>query len=263
MVEFKEKTIEELRKMASRKKIEGRSKMNKAQLVKALNKISYSKKMKGGMSFIKNNIFNLDDKFSLSNGQQKTYMSQIEDVIKEYKENVEKKKQNQVIMITKPEPKVYAVNNFNGSNQAGRESYIDTIDEMYLNERQQNVPLQWELINIYYDEYNELYDIEIAISKNTDINRHILADLGLMVKKYSPIGMPTIGNRYIFQYNINKENIKIGGASKNEILIISEQFNKSIELRNNKARSNSESEYSKYKYTMDPQIPVKEYLTVE
>ncbi len=36
MVELKEKTVEELRKMTSKKKIEGRSKMNKAQLVRAL-----------------------------------------------------------------------------------------------------------------------------------------------------------------------------------------------------------------------------------
>ncbi len=54
MVELKEKTVEELRKMASKKKIEGRSKMNKAQLVRALQKKSSSKKiirkkMKGGV----------------------------------------------------------------------------------------------------------------------------------------------------------------------------------------------------------------------
>ncbi len=54
MVELKEKTVEELRKMASKKKIEGRSKMNKAQLVRALQKKSLSKKiirkkMKGGV----------------------------------------------------------------------------------------------------------------------------------------------------------------------------------------------------------------------
>ncbi len=50
MVELKEKTVEELRKMASRKKIEGRSKMNKAQLVSALKKCTTTKKrkMKGG-----------------------------------------------------------------------------------------------------------------------------------------------------------------------------------------------------------------------
>ncbi len=50
MVELKEKTVEELRKMASRKKIEGRSKMNKAQLVRALQKCTTIKKrkMKGG-----------------------------------------------------------------------------------------------------------------------------------------------------------------------------------------------------------------------
>ncbi len=53
MIELKEKTVEELRKMASKKKIEGRSKMNKAQLVRALQKKSSSKKiirkkMKGG-----------------------------------------------------------------------------------------------------------------------------------------------------------------------------------------------------------------------
>ncbi len=54
MVELKEKTVEELRKMASRKKIEGRSKMNKAELIKALKKTSSSKKtmkrriMRGG-----------------------------------------------------------------------------------------------------------------------------------------------------------------------------------------------------------------------
>ncbi len=54
MVELKKKTVEELRKMASKKKIEGRSKMNKAQLVRALKKTSSGKKtmkrkkMKGG-----------------------------------------------------------------------------------------------------------------------------------------------------------------------------------------------------------------------
>ncbi len=54
MVELKEKTVEELRKMASRKKIEGRSKMNKAELVRALKKKSTTKKtmkrrkMRGG-----------------------------------------------------------------------------------------------------------------------------------------------------------------------------------------------------------------------
>jgi hypothetical protein len=54
MAELKEKTVEELRKMASRKKIEGRSKMNKAELVRALKKKSSTKKtmkrkkMRGG-----------------------------------------------------------------------------------------------------------------------------------------------------------------------------------------------------------------------
>lgn len=51
MVELKEKTVEELRKMASRKKIEGRSKMNKAQLVRALQKCKTTtekRKIKGG-----------------------------------------------------------------------------------------------------------------------------------------------------------------------------------------------------------------------
>lgn len=48
MVELKDKTVEELRKMASRKKIEGRSKMNKAELVRALKKTTSTKKMKGG-----------------------------------------------------------------------------------------------------------------------------------------------------------------------------------------------------------------------
>jgi hypothetical protein len=54
MVELKEKTVEELRKMASRKKIEGRSKMNKSELVKALKKKTSTKKtikrrkMRGG-----------------------------------------------------------------------------------------------------------------------------------------------------------------------------------------------------------------------
>ena len=46
MVQLKEKTVEELRKMASRKKIEGRSKMNKSQLLRALNK--KMRIMKGG-----------------------------------------------------------------------------------------------------------------------------------------------------------------------------------------------------------------------
>ncbi len=45
MVQLTEKSVEELRKMASKKKIEGRSKMNKAQLVRALSK---KKKMIGG-----------------------------------------------------------------------------------------------------------------------------------------------------------------------------------------------------------------------
>jgi hypothetical protein len=54
MVDLKDKTVEELRKMASRKKIEGRSKMNKAELVRALKKKSTTKKtmkrkkMRGG-----------------------------------------------------------------------------------------------------------------------------------------------------------------------------------------------------------------------
>ncbi len=54
MTELKEKTVEELRKMASRKKIEGRSKMNKTELVRALKKKSSTKKtmkrrkMRGG-----------------------------------------------------------------------------------------------------------------------------------------------------------------------------------------------------------------------
>ncbi len=47
MVQLKEKTLEELKKMASKKKISGRSKMNKAQLVRALSKYT-SKKMVGG-----------------------------------------------------------------------------------------------------------------------------------------------------------------------------------------------------------------------
>ncbi len=45
MVQLTEKSVEELRKMASKKKIKGRSKMNKAQLVRALSK---KKKMIGG-----------------------------------------------------------------------------------------------------------------------------------------------------------------------------------------------------------------------
>ncbi len=56
MVELKDKTVEELRKMASRKKIEGRSKMNKSELVRALKKKTTStkktlkrRKMKGGV----------------------------------------------------------------------------------------------------------------------------------------------------------------------------------------------------------------------
>jgi hypothetical protein len=53
MVQLKEKTIEELRKMASKRKIEGRSKMNKSQLVRALSKI------KGGACMSQNNnLFN-------------------------------------------------------------------------------------------------------------------------------------------------------------------------------------------------------------
>ncbi len=49
MAQLKEKTLEELKKMASKKKIEGRSKMNKAQLIRALSKCtSKSKKMVGG-----------------------------------------------------------------------------------------------------------------------------------------------------------------------------------------------------------------------
>ncbi len=54
MVDLKNKTVEELRKMASKKKIEGRSKMNKAELVRALKKKTSTKKtmkrrkMKGG-----------------------------------------------------------------------------------------------------------------------------------------------------------------------------------------------------------------------
>ncbi len=52
--QLKDKTVEELRKMASKKKIEGRSKMNKAELVRALKKKTSTKKtmkkrkMKGG-----------------------------------------------------------------------------------------------------------------------------------------------------------------------------------------------------------------------
>ncbi len=45
MVQLTEKSVEELRKMASKKKIKGRSKMNKTQLVRALSK---KKKMMGG-----------------------------------------------------------------------------------------------------------------------------------------------------------------------------------------------------------------------
>ncbi len=53
---LKDKTVEELRKMASRKKIEGRSKMNKAELVRALKKKTSSRKMKGGMNGLPNNV---------------------------------------------------------------------------------------------------------------------------------------------------------------------------------------------------------------
>ncbi len=56
MVELKDKTVEELRKMASKKKIEGRSKMNKAELVRALKKKTSTKKMKGGMNRLPNNV---------------------------------------------------------------------------------------------------------------------------------------------------------------------------------------------------------------
>ncbi len=55
MVDLKDKTVEELRKMASKKKIEGRSKMNKAELITALKKKT-SKKIKGGMNGLPNNI---------------------------------------------------------------------------------------------------------------------------------------------------------------------------------------------------------------
>lgn len=48
MVELKEKTVKELRKIASKKKVEGRSKMNKADLVKALKKSIKKRKMNGG-----------------------------------------------------------------------------------------------------------------------------------------------------------------------------------------------------------------------
>ncbi len=56
MIELKDKTVEELRKMASKKKIEGRSKMNKAELVRALKKKISSKKMKGGINGLPNNV---------------------------------------------------------------------------------------------------------------------------------------------------------------------------------------------------------------
>ncbi len=56
MVDLKDKTVEELRKMASKKKIEGRSKMNKAELVRALKKKTSSRKMKGGMNNLPNNV---------------------------------------------------------------------------------------------------------------------------------------------------------------------------------------------------------------
>ena len=54
MVEFSNKKLEELKKMASKKNIQGRSKMNKSQLIQVLsNKNNKSKKiykLKGGMS---------------------------------------------------------------------------------------------------------------------------------------------------------------------------------------------------------------------
>ncbi len=56
MVDLKDRTVEELRKIASKKKIEGRSKMNKAELVRALKKKTSSKKMKGGMNKLPNNV---------------------------------------------------------------------------------------------------------------------------------------------------------------------------------------------------------------
>jgi hypothetical protein len=62
MKSYEEKTVEELKKMASKKKIEGRSKMNKAALVRALKKSSKSKKMRGG-----NNVFSGQDLESLKN----------------------------------------------------------------------------------------------------------------------------------------------------------------------------------------------------
>jgi hypothetical protein len=55
MVDLKDKTVEELRKMAFKKKIKGRSKMNKAELVRALKKKT-QKKIKGGMNGLPNNI---------------------------------------------------------------------------------------------------------------------------------------------------------------------------------------------------------------
>ncbi len=58
MAQLKEKSLEELKKMASKKKIEGRSKMNKAQLVRALSKC-ISKKMIGGAILSKDDIDNM------------------------------------------------------------------------------------------------------------------------------------------------------------------------------------------------------------
>ena len=84
MVELKDKTVEELRKMASKKKIEGRSKMNKAALVRALKnksptkKTMKSRKMRGGalteeeiQDIIRNPqryIFNIHSPVQLSEG---------------------------------------------------------------------------------------------------------------------------------------------------------------------------------------------------
>ncbi len=64
----KDKTLEELRKMASRKKIEGRSKMNKSELIRALKKKSTTKKttkrkkMRGGI--VLNGVNYSEDRFN-------------------------------------------------------------------------------------------------------------------------------------------------------------------------------------------------------
>ncbi len=198
MVDLKDKTFEELRKMASKKKIEGRSKMNKSELIKALKKkVSIKKKMKGGF--------------------RRFWRHEILDLTPENMTSLQ-------TLITQGRAKAFFTENF--STLSNTEGYLEEITESYQNSGYDSGPIKWNLISINNQGNNANspnYEITIEYIYGRTHTGY-LRDLGLLTPEtYQPIKL-----RYIVPKNHVKY-IRFQG-----IIVKSEQFQESRQIRSHK-----------------------------